>query len=408
MGNGTAGGEGKTPGRPRLRFLILMAFMALVAALALAACGGGGSSSSESATATEASEEAPSGGEGEGEEAEGGESAKAAAIKELTTRPTEISVTKPVGGKIPAGKEVVYVPCPSPNCLGTIKEEMEAAAKALSWKLKVVTPTGATASALTEAFQQAVRMKPDGIVYVSYVGSLIHRQLQEAEAAGIPVVGSTTTEPVGSLPGVIAQPNNQESIELNEATGGRLMGLLAEPGDGVTFFEVTGFVPVEGIEAAVEEGVKETCPTCKYSLKEIDATELAEAPAVIANYLRANPDVKYGFGVDYRSMGTGLSAQLTQLGVSGVNTLMTGVDEQGLEEVQDGSLQVAGSFEPDTESAYLSMDALARYFVGESAKVDDVPPTPYWFVTEDAPEEWSPSNVADATEQFEALWGESK
>jgi ribose transport system substrate-binding protein len=387
----------------------MLALLALVSALALAACGGGGSSS-ESTTASESSEEASSGGAEDSEEgeAEGGESSNAAAIEELTTRPTEISVTEPVGGKIPAGKEVVYVPCPSPNCLGTIKEQMEAAAKALNWKLKVVTPTGATASALTEAFHQAVAMKPDGIVYVAYVGSLIHRQLEEAEAAGIPVVGSNTTEPVGSLPGVIAQPINQESIEKNESTGGRLMGLLAEPGDGVTFFEITGFVPVEGIESAVEEGVKETCPTCKYSLKEIDATELAEAPSVIANYFRANPDVKYGFGVDYRSMGTGLSAQLSQLGVTGVNTLMTGVDEQGLEDVQDGSLQVAGSFEPDTEGAYLSMDALARHFVGESSEVDNVPPAPYWFTTENAPEQWSPSNIEDAAEQFEALWAESK
>jgi ABC-type sugar transport system substrate-binding protein len=376
----------------RYRGVMITALAVLAIAVGLTACGGGGGSSSSSSGST--SEETTSGEEG-----------NAAAIAEVTERPTAIPVTKPVGKSIPSGKTIAYIPSSSPSAIGPVKAEVEAAAKVLGWKVETFTPTGATATAALAAFEQAIKSKPDGLIYWSFPQAEIGRELTAAKEAGIPVVAANTGEPVGTLPGVIAQPANTSTVIKLESAGARLMGLLTEPGKGMTFIELTGFIPVGPVVDAVEKEATKACPTCEYKLKEINITQLGEATQLIANYLRSEPNIKTAFLVDYATFGVGLPAQLSAVGVSGVQVISSDLEEQGLEEVKDGSTFVGGSIFPFTEASYLSVDALARNFVGESSEVDNVPMEPYWFTTENAPATAGNEVVEGAAKQFEELWG---
>lgn len=365
------------------------------AALTIAACGSSSNNSSTTSGGTSNANASASTGSGD---------SHAAAIAAATARPTQIQVTTPIGKPIPTGKTIVYIPCPAPNCV-LIGNQVRAAASAVGWNVKTVTPTGSTATADINAFQQAVNDKPDGIVYVAYPAAVVQRELQAAKAAGIPVVGVNSAEPVGSLPGVIAQPGNTASIARLEAAGGRLMGLLAKPGDGIAFVEVTGFIPVGQVEAAVKQAATQACPSCHYYLKEINVTQLANATKTIANFVQATPNLKYVFLVDYATFGLGLKAQLQAVGASGVKVLASDVNQQGLADVKDGSLFVAGSFDQDAEQAYSAIDALARHFVGKSTAQDNLPMVPYWFTTAKAPAAWSPAAVENTRGLFLKLWG---
>lgn len=386
----------------RFRGLLIGAFIVLVAAVGLAACGGGGSSSSSEVTTNgKASESA----EAENTAAEDGQEGKAAAVAELTNRPTAIPVTKPIGKPIPGGKTVAWIPCPSPNCLGPATEEMEAAAQVLGWKLETFSPTGATATAALTAFDQAIKSKPDGLIYMNFPQAEVNRELVAAKDAGIPIVAANAGEKVGTLPGVIAEPANTGFVVKLESAGARLTGLLTEPGKGMAFVELTGFIPVGPIVNAVEKEATKACPTCEYKLKEVNVTQLGEATELIANFLRSEPNIETVLLVDYPALAVGLPAQLSAVGVSGVKLISADVNEQGLEEVKDGGTFAGGALFPFTEMSYMSMDALARNFVGESAAVDNVPMDPYWFTTESAPESWSNEVVEGAAEQFEKLWG---
>jgi ribose transport system substrate-binding protein len=383
--------------------VLIAALVVLAAALGLAACGGGSSSSSSTSEETTGSEETTDGEEATGSEGEA--EGNAAAIAEVTERPTAIPVTQPVGKAIPSGKTIAYIPSASPSALGPVKEEVEAAAKVLGWKVETFTPTGATATAALAAFEQAIESKPDGLIYWSFPQAEIGRELTAAKEAGIPVVAANTGEPIGSLPGVIAQPANNSTIIKLESAGARLMGLLTEPGKGMTFVELTGFIPVGPVVNAVEKEALKACPTCEYKLKEINITQIGEATQLIANYLRSEPNIKTAFLVDYATFGVGLPAQLSAVGVSGVNIISSDLEEQGLAEVKDGSTFVGGSIFPFTEASYMSIDALARNFVGESAEVDNAPMDPFWFTTENAPETAGNEVVEGAAAQFEELWG---
>lgn len=374
----------------RFRFgRCLPALAVALSAVVLAGCGssstaGGGSSSATGTSSTAGSD--------------------AAAIAKATKRPSKIVVTTPVDKTIPSHKSIVTVPCSAPNC-AVIAAQVKQAAAALGWTDKTINPDGATATADTAAFQEAVATKPSGIIYIAYPEAVIKSGLLAAKAAGIPVVGINAAEPVGSLPGVIAQPANNAAIVKLESAGARLMGLLAKPGDGIAFVEATGFIPVGKVEAGVKAAATGACPSCHYFLKEINVVENSDAPRIIAEFARAHPSIKYIFIVDYATFGVGLQAQLQAEGVTGVKVIAANVNAQGLADVRNGSLFVAGGFDQDTEQAYMAIDALVRHFVGESPAIDDAAPAPYWFTTATAPKSWSPAAVLNTREEFLKLWG---
>jgi ribose transport system substrate-binding protein len=87
------------------------------------------------------------------------------------------------------GKTVVYVAqtMTNPGVAGVAKG-VEEAARAIGWTVRVIDGEG-TPAGIQAALSQAVTLKPSGIVIGGFDPQLTSRQVAQARAAGIPVIG---------------------------------------------------------------------------------------------------------------------------------------------------------------------------------------------------------------------------
>jgi ribose transport system substrate-binding protein len=110
------------------------------------------------------------------------EVARASAADAPWTGPT-------TGPRAVPGKSVVYVAADmtNPGVAGTARAVQEAG-RAVGWEVRVIdgrgSPTGVRA-----AFGQAITLRPSGIVIGGFDPNTVTRQVRQAEAAGIPLVG---------------------------------------------------------------------------------------------------------------------------------------------------------------------------------------------------------------------------
>ncbi|QES52160.1 sugar ABC transporter substrate-binding protein [Streptomyces venezuelae] len=87
------------------------------------------------------------------------------------------------------GKSIVYVAqtMTNPGVAGVAKGLREAAGT-IGWKVRVIDGEG-TPAGIQAAFSQAVTLKPSGIVIGGFDPQLTSRQVAQAQAAGIPLIG---------------------------------------------------------------------------------------------------------------------------------------------------------------------------------------------------------------------------
>ncbi len=98
--------------------------------------------------------------------------------------------TGPTTGPPAAGaKDIVFVAqtLTNPGVAGVAKGVQEAAT-AIGWKVRVLDGQG-DQSGIAAAFGQAIALKPDGIVVGGFDPNSTSKQVAQADAAGIPVVG---------------------------------------------------------------------------------------------------------------------------------------------------------------------------------------------------------------------------
>ncbi|MEV6965733.1 substrate-binding domain-containing protein [Hamadaea sp. NPDC051192] len=87
------------------------------------------------------------------------------------------------------GKTVVFVAATmtNPGIAGVAKGTSEAAS-AIGWNMQVIDGDG-TSAGINLAFSQAIGLDPDGIIVAGFDTKLTARQVRQAKAAGIPLVG---------------------------------------------------------------------------------------------------------------------------------------------------------------------------------------------------------------------------
>lgn len=172
----------------------LMAFAALLTAFALAACG---SSSGSSSSETGGSGESTTAEESSGESSESSESGSY--LEEAEAAVAEAS--KKVTGGVPTSspppaknKTVVLIPCAA--AAAGCSEPMEGAAEAakvLGWTTRTIDGKG-DPSDEAAAIEQAIALKPDAIVIHAIDPSTVKGAVNDAKAAGIPVIASSVPE----------------------------------------------------------------------------------------------------------------------------------------------------------------------------------------------------------------------
>jgi len=380
-----------------------LAGLALIALLALfvAACGGSSSSSSSETGSTESSESSG------GEESSGVDIAALEEIVNEHIKPGPIGPTVPIGKPIPKDVNVVFINCGAPACV-FIEESFNEAADLLGWKVENIT-TEPTPEGIQEAFGEAVRRKPDAVVSTGFAINQYPKQAKELNELEIPNISHTGTDPSTYNPAEGVTLQLQEPDEVSEAA--RLMAdaaIIDSGGEGeFGAVNLSGYPSVAIQVKAFEEELEEKCSACSVQRVEIQPTQIGkEAPTIITNFLRANPDV-VGLYFGYDGITLGLNAALKGASISPPLTYAWAPDETGIQELQNEEKTAAVPL-GYPEMSWQFADAIARLQTG--GNVEDsktVGPYVLWSSAfNNVPTDTkNPPPNPNYQEEFKKLWG---
>ena len=376
-------------GRARVRLKPTILVIALLALLVVASGCGSGDSSSSSGSA--------------GGTSAGLDQAKAVVAK-AEKRPTELTVTEPVGKPIPTDKTITFVSCGVEACAvqGPILAE---GAKLLGWNVEQVATDGSPEK-IQGAIDAAIRRGSDAVILNAADRDAIAKQLADAKAKDIPVVTCCSVADAGG--GLIF---NTATDKQNGAIGDYMAAQVVADGDGkanALYVNIPGFQILDPIGARFERSLKEYCSSCKYESIDVPPAALGkDAPERIVSFLRAHPDFNYVALSVSDALGAGLPAALKAAGLSDkVKLVGQGGNSQTFLDLENGDFSAVVPGDRYSYD-YQMLDALARHWAGVPL-VQAGPP--YWLMTKDnAPEDTSKDFpfVADYKDQWAKLWGKS-
>jgi ABC-type sugar transport system substrate-binding protein len=371
--------------RPR-RSAIAAAMAALVATGALAGCGSDDNSASKSSGNTSAAS-----------------SEAQQIVKEGTTRPTVITVKKPIGKDIPTGKKLVFISCGTSSCQlqGDIIKE---AAGHLGWTSQTIATDGSPAQ-VQNGFTTALRNGADAIIANAQTRAGIAKQIDAAKGKGVAYVGCCSTDKVGD-----GYLYNTSTPEQNANIGRYLAGKIATDAGGkdanTLYVDIPAFTILGALGDSFKKDYQRLCKGCQYAKIDIALPQLANAPNTIVSYLRSHPDTKYLALSVTDALGNGLPAALKAQGLNDIKIVGQGGDPTAFQAIAQDQILALVPFDFYNVD-YQMVDALARHFVGVS--IEQTAP-PLWMIQKDnLPSDYSKlfPNVEDYKNQFLKLWGKS-
>jgi hypothetical protein len=378
-----------TPARSRKRRAASVAASAVTVAIIAAGCGS--SSNSSSASSSNASNA-------------GGANVAAAqqVVAQAMQRPSTITVSKPVGKTIPAGKKVVYISCGISVC--QLQGQIVAtAAKALGWTTSTVTTDGTPTSVQT-AYDTALRQGANAIVTTAALRAEIASKIPQLNAKGVVVSDCCSTDAVAA-PFIY-----NTSTPSQAAVGGKYLAaevVANSKGKANTLYvNIPAFTILSSLGSTFKSAYKQYCPSCGYDSIDVSLTQLAHAPNLIVSYLRSHPSVNYVALSVANQLDAGLPAALSAAALSHVKIVGQGGGPTDFQYVASGQELALLPFDYYNVD-YQMVDALARHFAG--AHVQLTPP-PQWLVTKanlPASQGSLFPNVPGYESQFMKLWGKA-
>ena len=363
-----------------------------IAALSLSAAACGGSDDSTSGTSTDSAASAA------------GVAKAKAVVQKAAERPTELTVTEPVGKPIPSGKKVVFVSCGVEACAvqGPILEE---AASILGWSLEQVATDG-TPEKVQGAIDAAIRDGADAVIINAADRDALTKQIDNAKKADVQFVTCCSIAEAGN--GLLY---NTATDKQNGAIGDYLAAEIVADSNGkadALYVNISAFEILKAVGNTFQTKMKEYCPDCGVESIDIPATSLGkDAPDRIISYLRSHPDTNYIALSVSDALAAGLPAALKAAGLADkVKIVGQGGGNQTYQDLRNGDIQ---ALVPGDRYSYdyQMIDALARHWAG--APLVQAGP-PYWMIKKDAmPADTSKDFpfVEDYKQKWMELWGKA-
>jgi ribose transport system substrate-binding protein len=389
------------------------AALLLLLAVGVLAAGCGSSDSSSSSSAAEAGTTAETGETDTAAETEGGEAGGAASgglaeAEELAAKyeaqPKSIGITEPVGKPIPEGKEIMFMMCGIPSCQAFV-EPVEKAASVLGWKVNVVV-AGPTPDKTTQAWNLAVRDKPDAVVSTGFPETMWSKQLAELKSAGVPVVECCTTDSPGN--GVVFVDTNKDAGKLGGEYQAYWTVADSEGQANALYINIPAYPVLTAELEGFTEQFERLCPECTMETYDQNVADVGTPSGVekIVGYLRSHPDINYlvaGADDSYVGLPAAIRAAGLSSGLKAIGLAPTTVN---LNYIANEEVQAASISFPTAEIGWKMFDILARYFTKSSLKPDEQI-LPRRILTKEAIKD--PDVIEPTTPTFEAefeeLWG---
>jgi ABC-type sugar transport system substrate-binding protein len=326
-------------------------------------------------------------------------------VQEASKRPTQISVTQPVGKPIPAGKKITFISCGVEACAvqGPILAE---GAKVLGWSVKQVGTDGSPEK-VQNAFQSAIRDGANAVIINAADKDALAGPISAAKAKGVEVVTCCSLAQQGK--DVLFNTGTPEqNAPIGKMLAGKVVADSAGKADSL-YVNVSAFAILAAVGQTFEQEYKRLCPDCGYGKIDIPLTSLGkDAPDRIVSYLRSHPKVNNIVLSESGSLGPGLPAALQAAGLADkVKIVGQGGNQQVYQDVGAGKIAAV------TPSSlygydYSMLDALARKWAG--VPVEQTPPE-FWLMTkENMPGAINGPAfpiVQDYKTQWAKLWGKS-
>ena len=265
------------------------------------------------------------------------------------------------------GATVVFVPQLSSNAgdLG-VENGLKEAATAIGWNLKVIDGGGTTANNLA-ALEQAIALKPAGIVLSSFDPKAAAADFAKAKSAGIPIVANHTGTEPGPPSGATGLFTNVTSDPATIAKIAAACAIVASGGKaGVTIVGCGTEVEIcQTKEDAMVNEIK-SCSGCTVLAHEDYAFENAsqrEGSIAAADYQKFGSRLTYMLSINDIYYDAAIPA-LRALGVgqSGPPLMIAAGDGSptAFDRIREGEYQIATVAEPLNEHGWQLADELNR------------------------------------------------
>jgi ribose transport system substrate-binding protein len=318
------------------------------------------------------------------------------------------------GPKAQKNKFIVYVSEDQSNAgAAGVGAGVEQAARVIGWKVKLI-DAGGTVNGEVSAMNQAIALKPNGIVIGAIDVSLVAKQLAQCKKLGIPVVGWHSA----NNPGPLANPPLFANVQSDLANSATLLTqyVIATTDAKAQVVIMTWNLYAASIEKAdaMRAEIKK-CVTC--TLLSFDNSPLTTASTRMPTYTSSLVQRFKGKLTDVMMYNDGFSdymaPALRSLGIptsgTGSIALVSAGDgsNTSFDRIRAGNYQTATIPEPLNEHGWQIVDDLNRAFAGD-------PPstyvTPLHLVVKSdvnldggANDVFNPNNNYEG--HYEAIWG---
>ncbi len=316
------------------------------------------------------------------------------------------------GPKIAPGKTIIYIAGDMRNG-GTegVSRGVEEAAKAAGWTLRILDGRGEISSR-TAALNQAVALKPDGVVVGGFDALEQNASLASLKEAGIPFVGwHATVEPgPDAKTGMFANVNTR-IVDVAQ-TAADLAIVDSNGKAGVVIFGDSNYEMAIGKARMMEAAMKKCAGCTVLTLEDSPMTEAStRMPQLTTSLLQRYGDKwTYSLAVNdlyYDFMGPSLSA-VGKDGTDAPHNISAGDgSESAFQRIRGKQNQVATVPEPLQEQGWQLIDELNRAFAGQpwSGYVSGI----HLVTADNIAYDGGPKNIFDPDnhyrDQYRTIWG---
>jgi ribose transport system substrate-binding protein len=332
--------------------------------------------------------------------------AAAQAVVDATTQwPTDLPSAE-LGEFTPPEEGLIYhIACDlSLEGCANKADGMEAAAEALGLDFEVC-DGGATADTIAQCFTNAINADPDVIIPNGIGIDAAGDGYAQAEAAGIPIVGSFTGNDLG-VPGVATEIGGDVCERQGEILAA---SVIADSGGtaNALFLETQTYKCNQQRVSGFMSGM-ETCTSCQSDTLEFSITAIGtDLPGQVTAELTANPDLTYIIGT-FDGPALVAADAVRQAGLED-EIRVAGFDANppNLELIRNGDVQFADIASGQTESAWAAVDAAARVMAGQELP-DNIGVTLLLITADNIDQiEGTYEGPEGFEDMFTALWGQS-
>lgn len=271
------------------------------------------------------------------------------------------------GPKAAPGKTIIYIAGDLRNG-GTegVSRGVGEAAKAIGWTLRILDGRG-DISARTAAVNQAIALKPDGIVLGGFDAIEQNAALATLKAAGIPYVGWHATVAPGPDPATGMFANVNTRIADVAQTAADLAIVDSNGKAGVVIFGDSNYEMAIGKARMMEADIKKCAGCTVLTLEDSPMTEASTRMPQLTTSLLQRYGAKWTYSLAVNDLYYDfMAASLGAAGLSGTdaphNISAGDGSESAFQRIRTKQYQIATVAEPLTEQGWQLVDELNRAF----------------------------------------------